>query len=540
MTSNAVSPHSQPVTSGIPLVIQVGFAGSRNFIDNEAFTAAEASQFDLQLTQYLTARLERLNSDLHTVGQPYFFCGISQLAVGADTIFTGACQASRIPQRILLPEPFEDYLNAVSPTGVADFSQEHRQIARELLKSSHIINHRVVSTAESRSERFEDVNLEIVRISDITVCMVRSGIEHKRGGTQDLIDRARQHGRPVLEISVALDGRRLLLSETWHGLGNFKLPTLPRALRNLRMASLITHLTVPSPADYLHTLKSFTSAQAKERSRSFFIAALIIIASHVGATVSAVISLQNREQLIVSLLIVELLLLPLGFATHHYMRRSEPSHIWAVSRLVAETTRSVGALSELRAHLAYLFSLPFPSDIWPLLRTLDVLHLASANAAAGRPWQVLRTAYLRDRLTGTNAQLGFYERKCADSIRWLLLARWSFFVFWVGAFVAAFIEFLQACHHLPREAARLDAWCGPLAIVLPVLAVGALSLAAAFDLEARAQTFNEMLSFLRRQMQYIENATSEKEFADLILETESRLLGETVSWLSRRSFTEVA
>jgi hypothetical protein len=535
-----MGPHSKPVTSGIPLVIQIGFAGSRKLIDDESITASEAAEFEGQLTQHLTARLERLTSELRAADQPFFFCGVSQLAVGADTIFTLACRTSGIAQRILLPEPFDDYLDAVGSTGVPDFSHEQRRIARELLSSPHIINHRVVSTAESRSERFEDVNLEIVRMSDLTVCMVGAGVGHKRGGTQDLIDRAHQHGKPVLELSVVLDDRRPRFSETWHGLEKLKLPALPRALRYLRIAPPVAPLTVPPPAEYLQTLKSLTSAQARKHSRSFFIAALIIIATHVGATVSAVISLQNREHLIMRLLFLELLLLVLGVTTHQFMRRSGPSHIWAVSRLVAETTRSVGALRELRAHLGYLFSLPFPSDLWPLLRTLDVLHLTSAHAAAARPWQELRAAYLHDRLTGPNMQLDFYERRSAHSVRWLLGARRLFVVFWVGAVIAASIELLQAWHHLPRAAASLEDWCGPLAIVLPVLAVGALSLAAAFDLEARAKTFYDMLAFLRRQMRFIEHATSEREFEDLILETESRLLGETVSWLSRRSFAEVA
>jgi hypothetical protein len=535
-----MSLHSKPVTSGMPLVIQIGFAGSRSLIDDESMTASEASHFEVQLTQHLCARLERLTTDLRAADQPFFFCGVSQLAVGADTIFTLACRSVGVAQRILLPEPLEDYLDAVSSSGVADFSQEQRRIARELLESSHIINHRVVSMAESRSERFEDVNLHIVRMSDVMVCMVRSGVEHKRGGTQDLIDRAHQHGKPVLEISVAPDDGRLQFSEVWHDLEKLKLPSLPRALRKLRMFPPATAVTVPSPADYLNTLKSFTSAQAKKRSKTFFVAALIIIATHVGATVSAVISLQNSEQLIMSLLILELLLLTLGLAAHQFMRRFEPSHVWAVSRLIAETTRSVAALRELRAHLAYLFSLPFPSDLGPLLRTLDVLHLASAREPAGRPWQELRAEYLRCRLTGANAQLDFYGRKSAESVRWFMSARWLFFVFWAGAVVAASIELLQSWHRLPPAAATLEHWCGPLAIVLPVLAVGAVSLAAAFDLEARAQTFDDMLSFLRRQMQFIENATSEREFAELVLETESRLLGETVNWLSRRSFAEVA
>jgi len=79
-----------------------------------------------------------------------------------------------------------------------------------------------------------------------------------------------------------------------------------------------------------------------------------------------------------------------------------------------------------------------------------------------------------------------------------------------------------------------------LTILLPVLAVAALSLAAAFDLEARRHTFKEMHEFLERQTRHLTEAASEREFAKLLLETESRLLGETVNWFSRRSFTGVA
>ncbi len=80
---------------------------------------------------------------------------------------------------------------------------------------------------------------------------------------------------------------------------------------------------------------------------------------------------------------------------------------------------------------------------------------------------------------------------------------------------------------------------GALAIVLPVVAVAALSLAAGFDLEARAHTSSEMLTFLTVS-QCCSRTQAAGENTSALLETESRLLGETVNWYARRAFVGVA
>src|SRR5205085_1111796 len=69
----------------------------------------------------------------------------------------------------------------------------------------------------------------------------------------------------------------------------------------------------------------------------------------------------------------------------------------------------------------------------------------------------------------------------------------------------------------------LTATLGVLAIILPVLAVGTLSLAAAMDYEARTHTFGEVLTFLERQRELLIQAATRREFEGLMLETEARL-----------------
>ena len=74
---------------------------------------------------------------------------------------------------------------------------------------------------------------------------------------------------------------------------------------------------------------------------------------------------------------------------------------------------------------------------------------------------------------------------------------------------------------------------------LPVRSVAALSLAASFDLEGRRHTYEEMLHAMETPRALIEGASSEREFVALVLQTETRLVGENVNWFSRRAFTGV-
>lgn len=67
----------------------------------------------------------------------------------------------------------------------------------------------------------------------------------------------------------------------------------------------------------------------------------------------------------------------------------------------------------------------------------------------------------------------------------------------------------------------------------------ALSLAASFDLEARSQTYQETLDYLKRTQPLFSTVHSERALTHLVLQTEARLLGETANWYSRRSFTSV-
>jgi hypothetical protein len=161
-----------------------------------------------------------------------------------------------------------------------------------------------------------------------------------------------------------------------------------------------------------------------------------------------------------------------------------------------------------------------PGELRPLLRTLNVLHLQGRRALDPAGWKARRDRYVSERLKQPKkGQIDYYDGELAGARGRLKLARGAFYIGSGGAVVATL---------------------GFLAVLLPVVAMAALSLAASLDLEARTHIYEEMLDFLKAQTALLNQAGSENEFAALAVETESRLLGETANWYARRAFTGVA
>jgi hypothetical protein len=173
--------------------MQLGFAGSRLLYAPARASAAQAARWDAQVQ----AGLEQVLRALPVT------TGVSQVAIGADTVFTRACIALGIAQRVLLPQPVDAFL-AAGEAGTADFDAAQQAVARALLASPHIVELRVASAAADRAQRFEEVNAEIVRTSDALLCLLREGAGALRGGTHDLIGRARTQGKPVAVYEVVL------------------------------------------------------------------------------------------------------------------------------------------------------------------------------------------------------------------------------------------------------------------------------------------------------------------------------------------------
>ncbi|WAC19596.1 hypothetical protein OVA24_20465 [Luteolibacter sp. SL250] len=524
----------------LPVVVSIGFAGSRMLLEaDSALSGDERAAYVREVGERLRALLAELPGRLKWQAH-HFGCGISQVAIGADLLFTEACAVLGISQRIFLPQAREEYLSARGSDGSPDFPDDGKAEALRLLASPHIIHERVVSHSKDRICRFEDTNLEILKASDVIVCLIRAGAQGKRGGTSELLDYGKALGKPVLEIQVhEVDGRPEIM-EKWHVPGHWAPPELPEDLQG---ATIAGDMSAPSPgvpassAKYLDAIQTMGSAAADWRQSVFKRAAFVVIGAHLLATLFALLALkmsggEGGHGMVDLLLSVELLLLLAGFSVHFALHHSHIVRVWAVCRLSAEISRSVSSLRGLHVHLEHLFKLPFPATLRPLLRTVNVLNLASTKGSP-EPWEEKRRHYLESRMDGPDGQIAYYRHKYRDAVNKL---RWASRIF-NAATVTAFLA--TAGKLLFHPGAVPSGVLGICAVLLPVLAVGALSLAASFDLEARSHTYQEMLEYLQKIRPLFAAAKSERAFTHLMLQTESRLLGETANWASRRSFTGV-
>lgn len=534
----------------LPCVVQLGFAGSRQLFPEGAGDPGERALCEAAVEDYLVGRMGRLRDELGLRAN-HFFVGISQIACGADTLFARACLRGvpqPIPQRFFLPQPRELFLSAAGSNGTPDFTPLERAEAERLLAERHVIQERVVSQAAEREARFQDANAEILRVSDAIVCLLREEAADRPGGTNELLERAKRRGTPVLEVRVGLAEGKPAFREAWHNLDDghpFQPPQLPDELAHDSVR--VAREPLPSQEEYCEPLKKLVSTQARWHQRLFKFSAVAIIATHILATIGATLALAFHERgaeaghgVVALLLGIELLLLAAGFGIHLYLHHSHAARVWSIARVVAELARSLRAIGPQHVDLKHLFRLQLPQRFRPLLRTLNVLHLRSTWPNRAQPWQPQRDLYLRNRI---DDQVRFYETQRVEDRQRLSACQWVFALFSLVAIAAASVKLalLLGSHGPPAPAT--ETWLatlGTLAIVSPVLAVGALSWAAALDSEARVETFGETLDFLRRQRPLLEQAASSAEFDRLVVETETALLGETANWYSRRSNTGVA
>src|SRR5262245_36268266 len=122
---------------GLRCVVQVGFAGSRRLVEPAPSDPAAAAKLDDVIRAHLITHVRDLRTSLKLSGA-HFLCGLSQVAVGADTLFSQACRELDIPQRIYLPQHRDAYVNAVDSEGVPDFDPTERAEALSLCDSPHV------------------------------------------------------------------------------------------------------------------------------------------------------------------------------------------------------------------------------------------------------------------------------------------------------------------------------------------------------------------------------------------------------------------
>lgn len=525
----------------LPLVVQVGFAGARKLLPEGA--TVDAAAFERSVADQLKAELQNLPARLG-LGPQHLLVGLSQVAAGADALFTEAIAELGWAQRIFLPQLREDYLNAGSHSA-PDFDKAERDRACKLLGMAHIIEESVVSIDADREARFEDTNLHILAEADVLVCLRREGQRNRPGGTAQLVERAEARGMTLLELCVSVGPEGQALMECRWNPGAepaaFVPPVLPAPLESAAApAQRPQAQDWPSVQSYAEALKAQASTLAEEGQSQFKGAAAIIVGTHLAATFLATLVIKIVGDTPGKILLgAEMLLLFAGVLKHRQLHKEKHTEEWAIARVCAEMARSVLAFWPQRGSLKHLLALPIPLELRPVLRTLNVLQLRQLKREPVPDWRAVLAQYQAVRLDKPDkGQISYYKRKQLSAERLAKGAGLSFMLLSVLAMCATLTKLVLKVWFDHLHAA-LD-WTGLAAVVLPVTAVAAMSVAAALDAEARAHTFGQMHGFLIASRKRLSLVASAREAALLVAETEARLFGETVIWYSRRAFTSVA
>ena len=562
----------------LPCVVQLGFVGSRFLFGDKP----ENADWNQKTREHLKSSLEVFANKLD-LGKDIFFCGISALAIGSDSFFAELLNELGEPHRIFLPQRFDDFINAKGSQG-DDFTADQKKHAQHLIQSDNVIQELVVSRSTDRHDQFREANAEILRVSDIVICLLREDSDLKAGGTSEFVKRATKIGKPILEIRVRVENEQPVFTNHWHldCKPAFHKPDLPTTTDGLRLPEGVPR--IPESTQYIDALKEDSSDEARKKRKNFVNAAYWLILTGVIASLMATLSLLassvvkteaskkansnppvvqaqpdttrmdkgpsltndptgpvNNEvekkspwrYLVPALVILELLTLLFGWSWHIYAHTSAAVRQWANARVVSELARSTRSLEDYYLHLEHLFRLQLPWNFRHLLRTINVLHLRS-NRGNAQSWKVVQKRYLANRI---QEQRNFYASRLGEERK--LLERYDniFKVFlWLAILFAAARLFLVIQDvALGTEA---DIWTNALsglALIFPVLAVAGLSWAGVLDYQARVETFSEAVNFLDRQEKLIDTASSKLEFDRLVTETETVLLGENANWYSRRA-----
>ncbi|MHC4378518.1 MAG: hypothetical protein ACYS26_18105 [Planctomycetota bacterium] len=539
-------PQSAPgFSEAIPIVVQIGLAGARHIAPSSLESAEAARKYEQQLGTELEAILRKLPDQLGLNAQ-HFICVHSQAAIGVDAIGIEATARLGWLHRVALPRLPEEYVNAQDPdSSDPDFTAGQAQDCLESLQSEHVIEVDVVSKATARNERFEEVNQHLARICDVIVCVVRADRHSSgAGGSKDLIDRAQQRGRPLLVVAVSEDEAGAPTTESeWTNLDLFQVPTGPREFDALDPATARTCAVGSSAEELRACLASASEHLAEQHQKRFRSTVRFVLVTHVLATALATAALLLGKVagpiVLIGVLAFELAALGWGYKRHSDLHHKHEVEVWAMARLVREVVRSAQAVSGMQMALRHFFQLPMPQSLRPLLRTLNVMHLAEVRR--GKAERPLVSDYVEGRIRD---QWNFYDEKAGHAEsqvdRLDRLFRWFSMAALLMTSAKLLMTLAKAVGQKQLYWAEGSDACGFIAIVAPVAAVAALTWATSNDYRGRAKVFREMQQHLGPYLdpKQIPSSTGTELFHGFVLETESRLLGETANWYARRAFLD--
>ncbi|MGQ0385015.1 MAG: hypothetical protein ACT4UP_10100 [Gammaproteobacteria bacterium] len=481
-----------PEPGRLPQFHIVGFTGHRHIGDAAA----------------VSVRLDAALAELRQLA-PGEWIAVSSSASGSDLLFVRAARRCGMAWQALLPLPEAEFRE--------DFADQEWREAQALLAEAESVT--VLTGAAARQEAYLDCGIETVNACDVLLALGDGEPARGRGGTAEMVEYARELGKPMLVIDPDTGASRREHFDRFA-------PVDPDLEFLNGLPDAVGGIGADDDARAIVTrLYRNADAAANKSAPRFRLLTMSTVLLHLTATITATAGLAfawHAPFLPWAKLLLVLGALGAAVAIRHYRAQRN----WVRCRLAAEICRASLATWGMPRRAALFEDLALPGAR-QLLRSLHLVHRRGAPERRAN-LDTFRQDYRSHRLLD---QLRYYQARVARAAP---LLTWLRAGFAASTALAIFCIAAYAVHRalaLPPAPRLVEAVAFQfLPIVLPVIAAAFVALVSINDLHRRVARYREMCLLLEATHRQAGVTHSWRSLEQLVRHTERALLHEVLEW----------
>lgn len=500
----------------------VGFSGNRPRSGSPGRSAEEIEACAPHLAEALAELQQRAEKE---GGHIELFTG---LAEGADLVVVEQARRMDIPVHVILPMPLEQFRQ--------DFEAGSPALARmerclEEIRSDDAGSVRVSAGANQRPDCYSDAGYRILAVSDVCLFLDNGEPAAGKGGTNDMIDIARDLGRPYWIINPSDPGNPIIELDTFAQGDNPDLALL-RRIREL------ARLPGTNKKDALKEASLFESLDhhAGHSSRRVRTAAIWSVVANGGAALVAAFAIIFYAWLEKNfgaesariLTLCELLFVLAAVIFSLWVMRPKRQDRWFFSRMAAELVRGLrftrGILDPL------LPPIPESDRVWR--RFALAVSLNNRTPVEGA-LPALRDRYVTERI---DPQISYFTHHHDRSQR---SSRAIFALFQVSTWLAIPFVMLFIWAKFTMPFSEIPGTIKFLPILFPLTSGIISAVNQALEISRRSRRYAAMSDLLRKDKALLANLDMDSSIRLMVSQMEEAIVQEQLEWLSSvRTWTE--
>ena len=477
----------------LPITVAIGFTGHRSLPDEDKSRKL--------IYGFLKDKKETI---------PGMVYGVSSAAAGGDLIFAESCIQLEIPLRILLPMPQGQFR--------ADFDAATWMQVQEVVKKA--VSVEVTGGDQSRDERYYECGIETVHQSRLLLALWNGEPARGLGGTENILEFARQLGRPVVWIHSSTGETRVFNENA------------AAALTRDPELDFLNELPEPKEESEAKSPEALASAWFKkvDESATRFapevrqLASIPIICTAAAAIVSGAGSWAPGVDAWIA---VGAVLGILAALLPPALKLQKRQVLWARTRTAAEVCRSVLAFWYTPASYEVIGPDIVP-ELSGMLMSLNLLKAIDPSRKSDS-LEEFKERYRKERVSHQIAYFSRHARKSARDARLYRIGIWTCVSF---AILMSVYLFLGAARVAGFGARTGDKWIALAVSILFQLATIAGALLVVNDSERRERRYAELYELLTDWDAQLEALRTWPSVLRVAGSIEKALLVELLEWRS--------